>query len=245
MMQRKKKEGKEKEKEEQTLSCRKTKGHYQYLINQKYASKVKDLDKIKMLAREEYWKKLLSIMDRYERQLKAVQVTHKQLYEVYERMNEGKQILFEPDFVPIAQKIQNFNNETYEGLAFSESDKTEYFTHRGERVRSKSEKIIADELDRHGIPYHYEMPLLLRVDGQTKEFHPDFTLMNITTGEVKYLEHLGMMDSPNYYGNALAKLDAYERNGLLIGRDVLLLHESAYRPLNTRVISDYINEFLT
>ncbi len=53
-----------------------------------------------------------------------------------------------------------------------------------------------------------------------------------------------MMDNPNYYNNALSKLDVYERNGLMIGRDIMLLHESAYRPLNTRVIQDYIQEFL-
>ena len=53
-----------------------------------------------------------------------------------------------------------------------------------------------------------------------------------------------MMDNPSYYNNVLAKLDIYERNGLLIGRDVILLHESTVRPLNTRIIADYIQEFL-
>lgn len=77
-----------------------------------------------------------------------------------------------------------------------------------------------------------------------KEFHPDFTAMNIATGELKYVEHLGMMDNPDYFKNTLSKLDVYEKNNLLIGRDVILLHESSYRPLNTRVIADYINEFL-
>ena len=52
------------------------------------------------------------------------------------------------------------------------------------------------------------------------------------------------MDNSYYYNNTLSKLDIYEKNGLLIGRDILLFHESARQPLNTRVISDYINEFL-
>lgn len=234
----------EKKVEGRSLICRKTKGGYQYCVDRKYVSKVKKLDYLREIARQEYWEKLLPILDSYTRQLRTILKTRILLEEAYSRMHEGKQVLFEPDFVPISKRIQDFNNVTCEGLPFSETDKTEYFTHRGERVRSKSEKIIADELDRHGIPYHYEMTLQLRVDGQMKEFHPDFTAMNITTGEIKYIEHLGMMDNPNYYGNALAKLDAYERNGLLIGRDVLLLHESAYRPLNTRIISDYIHEFL-
>ena len=232
-------------KSSEMLYCRKIRGGYQYYVGKEYVSKKKNENKIQMLARQEYHEKLYPFLEKAIRHLKEALKSLDRLYEIYEKMHEGKQILFEPDIVPISKKIQDFNNVTCKGLLFSETDKTEYFTHRGERVRSKSEKIIADELDRHGIPYHYEMTLQLRVDGQMKEFHPDFTAMNITTGEIKYIEHLGMMDNPNYYGNALAKLDAYERNGLLIGRDVLLLHESAYRPLNTRIISDYISEFLT
>lgn len=227
------------------LTCKRKKSYFQYYINEKYLSKKIYLKRLQQLAKEEYWNKLLPTIETEIVHLKKSLNGQQRLERAYSQLHEGKQILFEPDIVPISKMIQDFNDETYEGLPFSESDKTEYFTHRGERVRSKSEKIIADELDRHGIPYHYEKPLLLRVDGQMKEFHPDFTAMNVTTGEVKYLEHLGLMDNPNYYGNALAKLDAYERNGLLIGRDVLLLHESAYRPINTRVISDYICEFLT
>ena len=53
-----------------------------------------------------------------------------------------------------------------------------------------------------------------------------------------------MLDNPVYFKNTLGKLDVYEKNNLLIGRDVILLHESSYRPLNTRVIADYITEFL-
>ena len=44
--------------------------------------------------------------------------------------------------------------------------------------------------------------------------------------------------------NSLRKLDAFEMNQLLIGRDVLLLHESSSAPLNTRVLDCYIQEYL-
>ena len=226
------------------LYCRKIRGHYQYYVGKEYVSKKKNEKRIQMLAQQEYRGKLKPLLDKAIGHLKTAQKSLERLSEVYEQMHEGKQILFEPDIVPISRKIQDFNNVSYEGLPCAEGDKSDYYTYRGERVRSKSEKIIADELHRHGIPYHYEMPLLLRVDGQMKEFHPDFTVMNITTGEVKYLEHLGMMDNPSYYNNVLAKLDVYERNGLLIGRDVILLHESSFRPLSTRIIADYIQEFL-
>ncbi|MBQ9489782.1 MAG: hypothetical protein IKO41_06950 [Lachnospiraceae bacterium] len=231
-------------KSSEMLYCRKIRGYYQYYVGKEYVSKKKNEKRIQMLALKEYREKLNPLLEKAIGHLKVAQKSLERLSEVYEQMHEGKQVLFEPDIIPLSKKIQDFNNVTYEGLPFAESDKSDYHTYRGERVRSKSEKIIADELDRHGIPYHYEMPLLLRVDGQMKEFHPDFTIMNVTTGEVKYLEHLGMMDNPSYYNNVLAKLDIYERNGLLIGRDVILLHESTVRPLNTRIIADYIQEFL-
>lgn len=226
------------------LICKRKKSYYQYYVDDKYVSKKKAMKKLQLLAEKEYRDKLLPMIEKELVHLKNSLNGLQRMESTYSQMHEGKQILFKPEIVPISGKIQAFSNETYERLAFSENDRTEYYTHRGERVRSKSEKIIADELFRHGIPYHYEKPVLLRVDGQVKELHPDFTAMDITTGEVKYLEHLGLLDNPNYYGNVLAKLDAYERNGLLIGRDVLLLHESAYRPINTRIISDYICEFL-
>ena len=228
----------------QKLSCRKVRGNYQYLINNTYVSKIEDDEKIRKLAKEEYQRDLLPLLEKEIKYLKLIQKTETQIEEVYNNTYEGKRVLFAPDIKPVNSIIEQFENETYEGLGFDENDPTDYITNRGERVRSKSEKIIADELDRQGIPYKYEKPLLLSVDGKTKNFYPDFTVLNVSSGEIKYMEHLGMVDHPNYYKNTLAKLDVYERNGLLVGRDIILLHESSYRPLSTRAVSDYIFEFL-
>ena len=52
----------------------------------------------------------------------------------------------------------------------------EIFTERGEQVRSKSEKIIADSLYRNGIPYRYEHPVYLRGMGVV---HPDFICLHV------------------------------------------------------------------
>ena len=226
------------------LSCRKVRGSYQYCINNKYVSKQKEWNRIKNLAQAEYRSKLCLLLEKEIKYLKRIIEGEKQISALYTKLYEGKRILFEPDILPISEKIKRFEQEGYVGLPFNEDDYTEYYTNRGERVRSKSEKIIADELNRQGIPYKYEKPLLLLVDGVIKKFHPDFTAMNIITGEIKYVEHLGMMDNPLYLKNTLSKLDIYEKNNLLIGRDVILLHESSYRPLNTKAVADYIIEFL-
>ncbi|MBR5659821.1 MAG: hypothetical protein IKX10_10545 [Lachnospiraceae bacterium] len=226
------------------LICKKSKNHYDYYVGGKYISKRKEMGRLRKLAEQEYRRKLLDELRIECKYLRRVLETDRRLSDVYRNMHKGKQALIEPDYEPIEKRIEKFETAKYNGLGFSDSDQTEYITNRGERVRSKSEKIIADELARQGIPYKYEKPLQLNVDGMMKTFYPDFTVMNVTTGEIKYLEHLGMVDSSNYLKNTLSKLDVYEKNGLLIGREVILLHESAYRPLNTRVITDYIREFL-
>lgn len=226
------------------LTCRKVRGSYQYLINTHYASKIHEINAIKELAIKEYHKALLPLIKKEIKYLKLLLKTEEQIENAYNGMYEGKRILFEPDLIPTSKIIEDFENTTYEGLSFDDNDQTEYYTNRGERVRSKSEKIIADELARQKIPYKYEKPLVLFVDGKQKQFFPDFTVLNKTTGKIIYLEHLGMMDNSYYYNNTLNKLDIYEKNGLLIGKDILIFHESSRQPLNTRTIDDYINEFL-
>ena len=226
------------------LNCKRIRGNYQYYLDGKYISKKKYMDEISKLAKKEYQMKLLPMIEENIERIHKMIELEEDISNLYVSMPCGKKELFEPDLIPIEKKIRDFENVTYEGLAFGEEDKTEFFTIKNERVRSKSEKIIADELTRNNIPYKYEKPLRLLVDGKYINFYPDFTTINRTNGEIKYIEHLGMMDNPQYYNNVLSKLDVYEKNGLLIGRNVLLFHESSYRPLSTRVINEYICEFL-
>lgn len=59
-------------------------------------------------------------------------------------------------------------------------------------VRSKSEVIVANILDKMKIEYSYEEPL----DVNGKTFIPDFTLRY--QGKTAYLEHLGMLRNKSY-----------------------------------------------
>jgi len=229
----------------QKLICKKSKSHYDYYVDGKYISKRKEMERLRNMAKQEYREKLLAELKIECKYLRRALEADRRLSDIYRKMHKGKRLLIDPDYEPIEKRIEEFETAKYSGLGFSENDQTEYITGKGERVRSKSEKIIADELARQGIPYKYEKPLQLNVDGMMKTFYPDFTVMNVVTGEIKYLEHFGMLDSSNYLKNTLSKLDIYEKNGLLIGREVILLHESSFRPMNTRVITDYIREFLT
>ena len=99
----------------------------------------------------------------------------------------------------------------YTGKAFAD-DAPEIITERGERVRSKSEKIIADKLYMLGIPYRYEYPLVL--EGNIT-IYPDFAILRMPQREEVYLEHFGMMDDEDYVENVLMKLNIKALDALI------------------------------
>ncbi len=82
-------------------------------------------------------------------------------------------------------------------------------TSRGERMRSKSELLIAERLYAYGIAFHYEQ--LIEV-GQT-ELAPDFTFQDCDSNEF-YLEFCGMMNDPAYVSSYQHKRDLYEQAGI-------------------------------
>ncbi len=116
-----------------------------------------------------------------------------------------------------------------------------FLTEGGEVVRSKSEKIIADKLHSMNIPYVYEVVVKLEGHGKV---HPDFTVLNTRTREEFYWEHLGMMDLPEYSNKAIKKIDTYEKNGVFVGKKLLVTYETSFYPLNIRSIERTIKEYL-
>ena len=75
-------------------------------------------------------------------------------------------------------------------------------------VRSKSEVIVANILDKMKIEYFYEEPL----NAGGKIYIPDFTLRY--QGKVAYLEHLGMLSDKLYKRRWDEKRANYERVGI-------------------------------
>ncbi|CAN7382571.1 AAA family ATPase [Rossellomorea sp. LjRoot5] len=81
-------------------------------------------------------------------------------------------------------------------------------TIRGEMVRSKSEVIVANILDKMKIEYSYEEPM----DVNGKTYIPDFTLRY--QGSTAYLEHLGMLRNESYKKHWDEKRANYESMGI-------------------------------
>lgn len=106
-------------------------------------------------------------------------------------------------------------------------------TEKGERVRSKSEKIIADKLYMLGIPYRYECPVMMKGQRENITVYPDFTILRMSDRREVYFEHFGLMDDAEYIGTVMRKLDTYERNGIYLGINLFFTHETSKAPLNT------------
>ena len=197
----------------------------------KYISR-NNIDKAKKIAQRDYElmvrKAVIKEMDAISLYSKAMP---EQTYEdVYDKLIYGRKILVTPHFIP---------EEPYEKLYFEE-DTAEHFTDRGERVRSKSEVIIANALNQVGIPYKYECPAYLG----KKKIYPDFTIMKMPGRKEIYWEHLGMLDDPSYLSKNLDKLESYEENGIFLGDNLILTRETSDSPLNTKQVWRTIEHYL-
>ena len=246
-----------------SLRCTKNHGSFQYYLNGKYTSKTK-IDKVRAIAQRDYEKKLLPKLDDHISKLYAVQSIYgdENLETVYSSFCEGKRILIKPYFPDKMEYIQKWLQVEYdhweieddEGVtskkgALADKDKSynvkgKLYTLKGERVRSKSEKIIADEFTRFRIPYRYEYPLQLLAGNHAVTVRPDFMVLNPRTLQEFIVEHMGMMDKSEYNNTAIDKIDLYEKNGYLIGKNLIILHETYSAPLNMSVLDKYIQEYL-
>lgn len=131
--------------------------------------------------------------------------------------------------------IDRWRSYEYDKKTFAE-DMPQHFSSNGERVRSKSEVMIADALMQADIPYRYECPLKLR----NVTIHPDFTILRISDRTELYWEHLGMMDDPDYCYKALLRIRQYEEHGIYPGINLILTMETAQIPINVAVIRNMI-----
>ena len=113
-------------------------------------------------------------------------------------------------------------------------------TDKGERVRSKSELIIANLLYSAGIPYKYEAPLFLDGIGTV---YPDFTILNVRLRREIYWEHQGRMDDPAYAEKAVARIAVYMKNGYFPGDGLILTSETAKNGLSVSVVRAIIEKY--
>lgn len=202
----------------------------------------KDINLAKKLAQKDYDKKVLASA---EKELEAIK-RYRSAYpiisveQVYDNLHKERQKLICPIVETDEQYIFNWESVAYQGKGFDEM-MPEIYTEKGERVRSKSEVIIADILKQEGIPYRYECPLQLKGWGKV---YPDFTVLNVQERRELYWEHLGMMDDPNYVESVLQKLTLYQQNGIFPGKNLILTYETKKILINPKSVRLIIEEYL-
>lgn len=158
----------------------------------------------------------------------------------YSHCCPSRQILIDPICLPDNEYVEKWSSVEYPKQGFS-SDDPEFFTDKMERVRSKTEVIIANTLRKYHIPYRYEYPLHLNGWGTV---FPDFTVLNVRLRKEYVWEHYGKMDSSDYCRKNLNKLDAYIKNGYYQGESLILTMESSLCSLSTKQIELIIKKYL-
>ncbi|MBR4993838.1 MAG: hypothetical protein IKY04_06270 [Lachnospiraceae bacterium] len=204
--------------------------------------KKQDRDIAVKLAQKEYDLKLLNLVNKRLKQITPIQreYTDDEIESVYKRLHEVKQKMVKPVEEPWEQKLGNWKNTPYEGKGF-EIGAPVILTKKGERVRSKSEKILADTFYDYGIEYKYECPLVLKGFGT---IYPDFTFLKKGSDKELYWEHDGRMDDPDYCNSAIRKIDSYIKNGIFPGERLILTFETANCILNDVTVRRLIENYL-
>ena len=222
---------------------------YYHISNQtsrygEYLSK-KHHDIARQLAQKEYNSRTIALLEEEISSLKTYLTATLKLENYYKTLCPARQKLITPLTLTNEQYASQWKTEPYKGLPFA-PDAPVYTTNHGERVRSKSEVLIANALTQHGIPYRYEYPLKVQRhhSGGSTTLYPDFLCLNLRTRQEFIWEHFGLMDSPDYLHNAVSKLKLYAQNKILPGKKLIITMETNTEPLIPDVINQMIEQFL-
>lgn len=216
--------------------------HSQKTLARQLAQKDYDARLIKLLQKE------ISTLQNYMKQTS----NGRAIPELYDSLCPARRSLITPAILTNEQYAARWQDVSWTGRPFA-SDAPYICTARGERVRSKSEVIIADTLFRHNIPYRYEFPITLKRSnsadirrdlGRSITLYPDFLCLNTRTRTEFYWEHFGLMDSTEYSNNAAGKLRLYTENGILAGRNLIITMETQTEPPSIKALEKLIEEFL-
>lgn len=212
-------------------------------IGGKYIPK-SEVEKIRKFVQKSYDEKVLKQVSReiqcLEKCLDKSEQFIENLRKIYsDNPNEIKELINPIDISDEDYK-SSWIIEEYEGKEIPGQTPV-YLTKKKERVRSKSELNIANTLEDMGIPYKYEYPLTLT---NGRRVYPDFTILNVKKRKVYYWEHRGMMDDPEYARHSVFKLKSYMKNGIVVGKNLIITEETSLNPLGTDEIDTIIQKFL-
>lgn len=226
-------------------------GHYidsnQYKLAQSLAQKDYNKRLVASLKKE------LKILQSVLRQLEKMSVDNESPDTVINLLHPLRRALIIPATLTDSQYAAAWLSQKYKGKPF-QPDSQVLYTSNGERVRSKSEVLIADTLKRLGVPYHYEFPLVLKNGGRDQPLtytrskkitvYPDFLCLNLRTRQEFIWEHFGRMDNSDYSKKATQKLRTYSENNIHAGKNLIITVEDVGLPLSSMYIEEIIQTYL-
>ncbi len=186
---------------------------------------------------ERVYKELTNLETKLTRFLKTYDIDH--LNKIYDNMCLGRQKYIMPVLQPKDEYVEEWikSHKGGQNTGFGDG---EFMTVRGEMVRSKSEKILADYFYSVGIPYQIE-PRFVLLNGSC--VYPDFVLLNLKNLKTIYWEHLGLVEKDGYATGNYFKLMDYEDSGLIIGDSLIITMETKERPLDIRTVIKKVDAF--
>lgn len=216
--------------------------YYEKEKNKRTYLKVSEIKKVRKFFQKDYEqrinKKLLEIEKKVEKFVNTVNLS--EIYAVYDNLHESRKKFVDPIIETKMSLIENWYDE-HPQMQNPFPEKGKIRTNRGEWVRSKSEKIIADALDKYGIPYQYEPMLELK---NKKIIYPDFVVLNLRTNKTLYWEHLGLVSERDYAIKNFEKIQKYEENEYLVGDRLIVTMESFEKLLDVKIVEKKIEKFL-
>lgn len=193
------------------------------------------------LAQKTYHKKLKATIDQEVAAIEELLILLEHSpEEIYDTLSPARKELIFPLLV---------SDKTYQSLWLAEPYESDqyypenliYETRRGEKVRSKSEMMIADVYFELGIPYRYEAKLTL-FDGVYR--YPDFTVLDVKHRREIYHEHFGLLDKEAYRSESWKKLQQYKEAGIYLGKNLIVTYETEKSPFNIRMIKKMLKAVL-
>ncbi len=232
--------------DDRPIRISKRKNCYQYYFQKDNGKleyvKIQDIDKVKRIVQRDYYDALLdtlfTVRYRIERFIKLYDISS--ISRVYDNLSEARKALVTPIIPTDEEYIKEWREHNIGNVnPFPEEGK--YLTLKGELVRSKSEKILADLFEKFEIPYVYE-PQIMLTNG--KSLYPDFALLNVRTRKTVYWEHFGLISDGDYAQKALTKISLYEQMGIEIGDNLIISMESEKIPLDVIRIEKKIRDYM-
>jgi len=183
---------------------------YSHAINTKETGITKNPKRIHTLCRKRY---LLARQAQIEKNVailsqavsKLTGAAQKELFKTFPNAYQGL-----PDSAFFHTSMENWLAEPYQKNSYY-PEHLIYTSKKGTQLRSKSELLIATQLEANNIPYRYDAELIL--GNQTK--YPDFTIKNPFTGTTIIWEHFGALNKSEYEQSMNEKMRLYMKHGYI------------------------------